>query len=211
MPLLTIDQLDRAVPNARFENLVLYHPYLEEGLGRFRIDTPLRISAFLAQVAHESAEFNHVEENLNYGWVGLRLTWPKRFPTDDIARRYERNKEKIANYVYADRNGNGSEASGDGWRFRGRGLIQVTGRGNYTAYANAVAEPGVLADPALLAQPRHAAISACWYWNSRNLNTLADKNTETAFHDISHTLNGGWNGKADRLENWAEAKQVLMA
>jgi putative chitinase len=211
VPLINIDDLDRAVPLARYDDLVLYAPYLEEGLERFGIDTPARIAAFVAQVAHESGDFLRVEENLNYSWQALRATWPNRFPSDAFAQGYHRQPERIANYVYAGRFGNGDEASGDGWKYRGRGLIQITFRDNYAAYAQAIGEPSVLASPVQVAQPRHAALSACWYWKWNQLNALADLGTETAFNDISHRINGGWTGKADRLENWAQAKAVLMA
>ena len=209
--LLTLDELDRAVPPARYEDLAKYAPHLEEGMARFGIDTPARSAAFIAQVAHESGDFMRVEENLNYSWQALRSTWPARFTSDAFAQGYHRQPEKIANYVYGGRFGNGNEASGDGWRYRGRGLIQVTFHDNYAGYAQAIGDPSVLANPAQLTQPRHAALSACWYWKTNGLNALADAGTETAFNDISYRINGGWNGKADRLENWAQAKSVLMA
>ncbi|HEY8069037.1 MAG TPA: glycoside hydrolase family 19 protein [Burkholderiales bacterium] len=211
MPLITADEIDRAVPPARYEDVAKYAPYLEEGLEKFAIDTPARIAAFIAQVAHESGDFLRVEENLNYSWQALRATWPARFASDALAQGYHRQPEKIADHVYAGRYGNGDEASGDGWKFRGRGLIQVTFRDNYAAYAQAIGDASVLADPSQLAQPRHAALSACWFWSSNRLNTLADLGTEVAFNDISYKINGGWNGKADRLENWAQAKAVLEA
>ena len=209
--MLTAEDLGRAVPLALPEDCARYAPWLGEGRARFGIDTPARICAFIAQVAHESGDFRRVEEGLNYSWQALRVAWPTRFTSDEFARAYHRQPEKIASYVYAGRNGNGDEASGDGWRFRGRGLIQVTGRANYRAYADALGEPGVLEEPALLAEPRHAALSACWYWASHQLNALADLQTEVAFNEISYRVNGGWNGRADRLENWNEAKAALMA
>jgi putative chitinase len=211
MSLISADQLDMAVPPARFEDLTKYAAYLGEGMARYGIDTPARTAAFLAQVAHESADFMRVEENLNYSWQALRSTWPARFQSDEFAQRYHRNPEKIANLVYGGRFGNGGEASGDGWKFRGRGLIQITFRDNYAAYALAAGDPGIVSNPSQLAQPRHAALSACWFWNSRNLNALADRGTEASFNDITYKINGGWNGKADRIENWVQAKAVLMA
>ena len=211
MSLITIDQLDTAVPDARLEDLQKYLDFLNAGLERFQINTPGRIAAFLAQIAHESGDFMHVEENLNYSAMGLRKTWPGRFPSDDFAQRYHRNPERIANYVYGGRNGNGPEASGDGWRFRGRGLIQITGRDNYASYSRAIDDSTILTDPGQLAQPRHAATSACWFWSAKGLNPFADQGTEAGFNEITHRINGGWNGKADRLDNWAEAKAVLVA
>ena len=211
MPLLSADMLDRAVPPARYEDLAKYAPHLDEGLAKFGIDTPARIAAFVAQAAHESDNFRSVEENLNYAWQALRSTWPTRFTSDAFAQGYHRQPEKIANYVYGGRNGNGDVASGDGWRYRGRGLIQVSGRGNYAAYAQAIGDPSVVPNPEQLAQPQHAALSACWYWQANHLNALADAGTEIAFNEITHRINGGWNGKADRLQNWEQAKTVLMA
>lgn len=200
-----------AVPPARYEDLVKYVEFLDEGMARFEINTPVRIAAFIAQVAHESGDFMHVEENLNYSWEALRKTWPARFKTDDFAQGYHRNPEKIANYVYAGRFGNGDEASGDGWKFRGRGLIQITFRDNYAAYSRAIADPSVVTDPAQLAKPQHAVMSACWFWNNKELNSLADLGSEAGFNEITHRINGGWNGKDDRLANWAEARAVMVA
>src|SRR5216683_5028 len=153
--LITLDGLSRAVPSARSEDLTRYVDALDEGLARYTINTPNRIAAFIAQVAHESGDFRLTEENLNYSWQALRLTWPTRFGTDQIAQGYHRQPEKIANHAYASRNGNGDEASGDGWHFRGRGLIQITGRVNYLAYAQAVDDPSVMASPEQLALPLH--------------------------------------------------------
>jgi putative chitinase len=200
-----------AVPAARPDDLAKYARHLKAGMKKFGIDTPARIAAFVAQLAHESGDFMRVEENLNYSWQALRSTWPSRFTSDAFAQAYHRQPEKIASYVYAGRFGNGDEASGDGWRYRGRGLIQVTFRDNYAAYAKAIGDASMMANPAQLAQPRHAALSACWYWQAHRLNDLADLGTEAAFNDISYRINGGWNGKADRLENWAQAKAVLLA
>jgi len=210
MSLITIDELDMAVPDAQFEDLVKYIDFLNEGMERFEIDTPARISAFIAQVAHECADFHRVQENLNYSAKGLRLTWPSRFKTDEFAARYHRQPEKIANYVYAGRFGNGPEASGDGWRFRGRGLIQTTFRDNYAAYSRALSDPSLVSNPSQLAEPRHAALSACWFWHNRGLNQLADPGSEAGFNEITYRINGGWNGKADRLDNWAEARAILI-
>jgi putative chitinase len=200
-----------AVPLARYEDLVRYIDVLNEGMERFEINTPARIAAFVAQIAHESGDLLRIEENLNYSWQGLRRTFPTRFETDEFAQLFHRNPEKIANYVYAGRYGNGDEASGDGWRYRGRGLIQITFRANYVAYSRAVSDPSVVSDPVQLTEPRHAALSACWFWKSRDLNALADSDNEAAFNEITQRINGGWNGKEDRLANWAEARAVLAA
>ena len=103
------------------------------------------------------------------------------------------------------------EASGDGWKYRGRGLIQITFHDNYAAYAGAVADPTILTAPDQVAQPQHAVLSACWFWHSKGLNALADAGTQASFNQISLKINGGWNGKDDRLENWAEARSVMLA
>jgi len=211
MSVITIDQLDTAVPKARYEDLVKYIDPLNEGMDRFEINTPNRVAAFIAQVSHESGDFRNTEENLNYSWQALRLTWKGRFTTDELAKQYHRQPERIANFVYAGRYGNGDEASGDGWKYRGRGLIQVTFRDNYAAYSRALSDPSVLSAPEQLAQPSHAALSACWFWHSRGLNQLADAGDQAGFNQISYRINGGWNGKEDRLENWAEARAVMLA
>jgi putative chitinase len=211
MSLITIDQLDMAVPAARYEDLVKYIDFLDEGMIQFEIHTPNRIAAFIAQLAHESGDFRRTEENLNYSWTALRKTWPGRFTSDAMAEPYHRQPERIANVVYAGRYGNGAEASGDGWRYRGRGLIQLTFHDNYTAYSQAIAEPSILSAPDQVAEPRHAALSACWFWQSHGLNPIADAGDQAAFNQISYKINGGWNGKEDRLENWAEARAVMLA
>lgn len=208
---ITIDELDMAVPKARYEDLAQYIDFLNEGMIRFEINTPNRIAAFIAQLAHESGDFRHTEENLNYSWMALRKTWPRRFPSDAVAQPYHRQPERIANVVYAGRYGNGAEASGDGWRYRGRGLIQLTFHDNYAAYSRAIAEPSITSAPEQVAQPRHAALSACWFWQSHGLNPIADAGDQDAFNQISYKINGGWNGKEDRLENWAEARAVMLA
>ena len=211
MSLITIDQLDMAVPKGHYEDLIRYIDFLNAGMEKFEINTPNRIAAFIAQLAHESADFRSTEENLNYSWQALRITWPGRFASDTFARQYHRKPERISNLVYAGRHGNGNEASGDGWKYRGRGLIQLTFHDNYQAYSQAISDPSVMSDPDQVAQPRHAAVSACWFWNNHGLNALADAGDEPDFNQISYTINGGWNGKADRLENWAEARAVMLA
>ncbi|MBI2381973.1 MAG: glycoside hydrolase family 19 protein [Gammaproteobacteria bacterium] len=179
---------------------------------RFAIGTPDRLCAFMAQCAHESGGFKRLAENLNYSAVGLTKTWPKRFPSLDFAAGYERQPEKIANYVYASRLGNGDTASGDGWRYKGRGLIQLTGRGNYQS-AGAAIGLDLLDQPELLEQPEAAALSAAWFWQSRGLNELADDKTgdddQEDFIRITQLINGGTVGLADRQALWAKARQIF--
>jgi putative chitinase len=185
---------------------------LNTAMDRFEIDTPPRAAAFLAQVAHESGELQRLSENLNYSAARLCAVWPKRFATVDAAQPYERNPERLANYVYARRLGNGDEASGDGWRFRGRGLIQLTGRGNYRSCGTAIALP-LEAEPALLESPDAAALAAAQFWQSRGLNHLADDenadNDDSDFIAITKLINGGTAGLKSRQDYWARAKAAL--
>ena len=160
----------------------------------YQINTPMRIAMFLAQIAHESAGLTRLVENLNYSAEGLMRTWPTRFPTLDMAQQYAREPEKIANRVYANRMGNGDEASGDGWKYRGRGLIQITGKSNYKEFADAIGEDYVT-DPELLRQPVNAALSAGWFWAERSINRVADTGSVEA---VTKIINGGTHGLADR-------------
>lgn len=200
---LTPEILARAIgcPEARAAEWL---PHIQETGERFDLMTPARMAAFVAQTAHESARFVRLEENLNYGAAGLLATWPKRFTPED-AQRCARHPELIANKVYASRMGNGDDASGDGWLFRGRGLIQVTGRANYAACGAAL---GLMltVNPDLLATPQYAALSAGWFWDSRGLNDLADSGH---FVNLTMKINGGLNGIGERTELWDRAKEAL--
>lgn len=193
-------------------DLSAWIPALAEAMPRFAIDNDYRAAAFLAQTAHESGQFKRLSENLNYSAKGLCATWPKRFPSLAFAQRYERQPQKIANYVYANRLGNGSEASGDGWRYRGRGLIQLTGRANYRATAQAIGQP-LEQEPELLQQAEVAALSAAQFWQSRGLNELADDrnddDNDEDFVQITRIINGGTVGLKDRREFWARAWNAL--
>ena len=178
---------------------------LNETCAAFDISTPLRIAHFLAQTAHESARYTVLVENLNYGAGGLLVTWPSRFD-EAMAAAYERQPERIANYVYADRMGNGPEASGDGWRFRGRGILQLTGRATYRAVGEFLLVD-LEAEPDLLITPRYAALAAGWYWQARGINTLCDRDDGVA---VTEAVNGGRHGLQHRLELLALAKAVLQ-
>ncbi|WP_396654127.1 glycoside hydrolase family 19 protein [Metapseudomonas otitidis] len=187
---------------------------LVEGLNaiflRFSLTTPTRQSAFLAQAAHESAGFTRLTENLNYSATGLAATWPGRFRGADeqpnaLARALHRRPEAIANVVYANRMGNGSEASGDGWRYRGRGLLQITGRAQYQRCGAALGLP-LVEQPDLLAQPEPAVLSAAWFWQVNGLNELADAGD---FEAITRRINGGLNGLAERRALWAKFREAL--
>lgn len=176
------------------------------------ISTPDRQSAFLAQILHESDGLKHLEEGLNYSAPRLRAVFGRRFTSDEQAAAYSHQPEKLANYIYADRMGNGNEASADGWRYRGRGLIQLTGRDNYARFA-AATNTDVLANPDLLLSPPLAALSATWFWNAHSLNSLADQtsgpNGDAQFLALTKRINPAAEGLASRTALWKLARQVL--
>lgn len=166
---------------------------------RFQINTPLRIAGFLSQISHESNGFQATSENLNYRAESLMRVWPTRFPNLDVANAYAMKPEKIANRAYADRMGNGDEASSDGWKYRGRGLIQLTGCDNYAAFSMACNNES-LTKPDLVAEPALAAESAGWFWDTRKLNTYAD---EGNVEGMTRRINGGLNGLDDRQTRYS--------
>lgn len=165
---------------------------LQKTFDKYEINTPKRQAAFIGQCAHESNNFKTLQENLNYSVEGLMKTWPSRFPEDMIAKQFARNPEKIANKVYAGRMGNSQE--GDGWAFRGRGLIQLTGHDNYAAFAVASGLDCVR-KPDLILEPDNACLSAGWFWNKKGLNSLADIGDIVT---ITKRINGGTIGLDDR-------------
>ena len=163
------------------------------------IDTKERVNMFLAQCGHESGGFSRFTEGLNYSAKGLRATFPKYFPDDATAIKYERQKEKIANRVYANRMGNGPESSGDGWKYRGRGMIMTTGKDNYTEFSKYSGIDAVN-NPDLLSSDMSAAIkSAIWFWNKNILNSFADKKDVLS---ATKKINGGINGLEDRIDKY---------
>lgn len=171
---------------------------------KYGINTRLRISSFLAQVGHESGRLSQVVENLNYSADALRRTWPSRF-MPDLAIQVARQPDRIANIVYSGRMGN--VEPGDGWKYRGRGLIQITGRDNYAACSKALfGDDRLLRNPELLEQPEWACMSAAWFWDSRGLNSLADKGDIAG---ITKKINGGTNGLEDRKALYDKALKVL--
>jgi len=179
---------------------------LEKLLPKYGIaDTRLRLAHFFAQVLHESGSMRFVSENLNYSAVGLRKMFAKYFPTDREAATFEHQPERIANRVYANRMGNGAEASGDGWRYRGRGLIQLTGKKNYQDFAAWCADPNIVGNPDLVAT-RYAVHSAVFYWDKNKLNAIADKDD---IGRITLRVNGGANGLAHRKELLSKANGLL--
>jgi putative chitinase len=171
---------------------------LNKVLPKYEIDTAVRVAAFMAQCGHESADFTTLKENLNYGAKGLRGTWPKRFPDDATAAKYERKPEMIANKVYSDRMGNGPEASGEGWKYRGRGAIQLTGKANYTAFAKDIGK--TVEEAIVYLETLEGAIeSACWFWKKNGLNAVADtKDMKLA----TKKINGGDLGLAERTDHF---------
>jgi len=174
---------------------------------RFDISHPLRQAAFIGQAAHESGNFKMLVENLNYRAETLMKVWPKRFPTLEFAKQYERDPKKIANSVYANRMGNRDEASGDGFRFRGRGLFQTTGHAGYFHAGKALGEDFVM-NPDLVATPRYAALTAGFFWQTHKLNQYADARD---FVTMTKKINGGTIGLADRQKHIAHALEVLIA
>ena len=173
---------------------------------KYEINTPERVAGFLSQVGHESGGFKFVEENLNYSAPALRTVFGKYFTDDSQANAYARQPEKIANKVYANRMGNGDEASGDGWKYRGRGLIQLTGKDNYTACGNAL-KIDFVASPDSVATSGCAALSAGWYWDTRHLNALADAKDIVG---MTKRINGGTNGLDDRQMRYAKLMDQLL-
>ena len=175
---------------------------------KYKLDTPTRLAHFLAQTGHESGGFKVFSENLNYGAKGLRGIFGKYFPTDELAAQYERKPEKIANKVYANRMGNGDEASGDGYKFRGRGAIQLTGKENYKEFDKTV-DDDILANPDLVAT-KYPLLSAAWFWAKSNLNSVADlgANEETVTK-VTKRVNGGTIGLPDRLKHFHEYHKLL--
>ena len=178
---------------------------LNATFAKYDITTPIRQASFIGQCSHESNNFKTVEENLNYRPETLMKIWPSRFPDLSTAMKYAHDQQAIANKVYGGRMGNGVEETGDGWKYHGRGLIQLTGKENY---ANCGSGIGVdlLSNPGLLADPKYAALSAGWFWNRKQLNSLADSGD---YETMTKRINGGIIGLDDRKAKIAKAISVL--
>ena len=203
---LTLEQLKQLLPKNPYVDH--WHQALSQLLPDYEINTAQRIAAFVAQCSHESAGFTALKENLNYKAATLRKIFPKYFPTDDLANAYANmpnKQEAIANRVYASRMGNGDEHSGDGYRYCGRGLIQLTGKSNYQAFADSL-EMNVEDVPEYLATFEGAAQSACWFWETNNLNQWADKGDILT---LTKRINGGTIGLEDRIKHYEHALHVL--
>jgi putative chitinase len=196
----------------KFTQIIGSNPYADhwykaicEILPDYDIDTVERVAAFLAQTAHESGGYRALKENLNYKAASLRKVFPKYFPDDATAAHYANKQEMIANRVYGNRMGNGPEESGDGYRYCGRGLIQLTGKQNYTLFAGSL-EMDVEEMPEYLATFEGAVQSACWFWETNNLNQWADKGDMLT---LTKRINGGTIGLEDRIKHYDHACHVL--
>lgn len=179
-------------------------PAVQMACARYEINTSKRIAAFLAQTAHESGGFTRLVENLNYSAEALMRIWPKRFPTLAFAQKFHRQPELIANSVYASRMGNGGPQTGDGWKYRGRGLKQLTGKDNYRRCGEAMGVD-LLDKPDLLLTPEFAARSAAWFWSVNGCSALADAGE---FEKLTMRINGGLIGLADRKARYASAMSL---
>jgi putative chitinase len=184
----------------------LWYDAIMETLPEYEIDTELRFAAFIGQMAHESNSFNTLTENLNYSRDGLLRTFSKYFNQMNVDA-YTRQPQKIANKVYGNRMGNGNEASGDGFKYRGRGLVQLTGKDNYRDCSIALyGDETLLNEPDQLLHPANAVSAACWFWNMRNLSLLAD---EQDMVTITKKINGGTHGLEERIVIYNHCLDVL--
>lgn len=220
---LTAVQLQRLAPGLTFDQLALYPVHLNRAAVEWHIaERPERMAAWLGQLLHESAELRHWVESFAYSAERLLVVFPRYFPTRALAQWYvQAGQEHIASRVYANRNGNGDERSQDGWEFRGRGPIQLTGRSNYRLAGEALGLP-LEVEPEMASAPEHGFRIAAWFWaapdapragRSRSLNALADANSVEAYREISYAINGSRNGEphgwSSRLKHWRAAGAVL--
>ena len=201
--MIDLDRLRKFAPNCPLVSARTYASVLEAGRVKAGLITPLRVCHFMAQVAHESGGFTRLVENLNYSADRLTQVWPSRFPTHFKAQPYANNPRALGDYVYGGRLGN--TLPGDGYNYRGRGLIQLTGRANYRAAATATGLD-LEGSPDLVADPDHAATVALWFWSSRNLNDEADRDDLDA---ITRAINGGLEGLNARAMWLTKAKGIF--
>ena len=187
------------------DSVIAQIPFIQSN---YKVNTLLRLSHFLAQCGHESANFRAVKENLNYSAEGLNKTFKKYFPTLESAKDYARQPERIASKVYANRMGNGNEASKDGFKYLGRGFIQLTGKANYLEFDKSVPED-IMVNPELVAN-KYPLASAAWFWNKNGLNEIADKGaTDAVVKSITKRVNGGTIGLEDRIQHFNEFYSLL--
>ena len=201
----TREQLSSVIGNN--PDLDGWYDALSSVLPTYEIDSPQRVAAFIAQCTHESGGFKRLKENLNYKAESLRRVFPKYFATDELAQEYAHKQEQIANRVYGGRMGNGDESSGDGFRYCGRGLIQLTGKNNYTKFAESIGM-AVEEVPALLETFEGAVKSACWFWKTNNLNQYADAGDILT---MTKRINGGTIGLEDRIKHYNHALEVFSS
>jgi putative chitinase len=187
------------------DSVIAQIPFIQSN---YKVNTLLRLSHFLAQCGHESANFRAVKENLNYSAEGLNKTFKKYFPTLESAKDYARQPERIASKVYANRMGNGNEASKDGFKYAGKGFIQLTGKSNYLEFDKSVPED-IMANPELVAT-KYPLASAAWFWDKNGLNAIADKGaTDAVIKSITKRVNGGTIGLEDRIQHFNEFYSLL--
>lgn len=203
--MITKVQLRQIIGFKSDQECFAWHLPMPRVFEKYEMTTTVRMAAFLAQCAHESAGFTALSENLNYSADGLRKVFKKYFPTVESTTGYARSPQKIANKVYANRMGNGDEASGDGWTYRGRGLIQLTGKNNYTKFGSYIEKP-LDQVPAYLESKEGALESAAWFFQINNLNAYADKGD---IKGMTKRINGGYHGLEDRQARYEKALKVL--
>ena len=179
---------------------------LNDTFEKFEINTPVRMACFIGQCQHESGNFNILEENLNYSAVRLTQVFPNRFTLAKAQDAVAKGKSAIAEAMYGGRADLGNTQPGDGGKFFGRGIIQLTGRANYTSFATAIGKPEIIENPSLIATPEYAALSAGWFWSTKNLNALADANDYTT---MTKRINGGTLGLQDRIDHIKKALTIL--
>jgi putative chitinase len=201
---LTLDQLKKAIPACK--NHAQWLEPLNDVFEKFEINTSLRVAHFLAQITHESMDLNTLQENLNYSAKGLQTTFKKYFANFEYAKQFERKPELIANYVYGNRLGNGDIKTGDGYKYRGRGILQITGKSNYVTMSKDLGFDGT-AFPDKLLEPQYAALTAGVFWRNNSINKLADKDDVVA---VTKKVNGGTIGLDDRKARLERIKLAIV-
>jgi putative chitinase len=204
---ITTDQLKACLPGTGNANIDTYLPIFNDLLPKYDVDTPARIAGFIAQVAVESMQLARTVENLNYSSIGLAKVFPRHFQVPEFVK-FAHQPEAIANRVYANRMGNGPEESGDGYKYRGRGLIQITGKGSYISYSrDTYKDDRAVENPEMVGLPPDAVKSALWFWKSRNINKAADAQD---IRQMTFLVNGGYNGFEDRKAFYYKACTAFL-
>lgn len=201
----TVEQLKKIIPNA-VGGVDTWYECLSSSLLQYDINTLPRVASFIAQCSHESGGFVHLQENLKYKADRLIAVWPKIY-TPDLADKYAGKPEAIANKSYGGKLGNGVEETGDGWRYRGRGIIQLTGKDNYLACSRFLFHNDtLLKTPDILLEPQYAVLAACWFWHTKKLNQYADTSD---FVTMTKRINGGTQGIDDRIKQYNKAVKIF--